>query len=318
MASLPLPQVSVVVPLYNKERHVRRALDSILQQTMRDFEIVVVDDGSTDGGAAIVEGLADPRIRLFRQANAGVSVARNNGIDAARADLIAFCDADDAWRPDFLANILDLRRAYPSAGAFAQNYERIDPDGIPGMGVAPDTPRQLLDPAGFFRIAKFGTPVFSSSVAVLKASFAKAGGFPAGVKLGEDIDTWLRLCFVAPIAYDPRPGGRYFQDADQRACLIHPPPERYGFFDTVDRWVATQPALPTAVLDDIREFKNAFVLVYARHQIRFVDPRAGRRALLACRTRIYLLQKWKWLVASWLPQRLQGAVAGLKTVVRPS
>ena len=313
------PAVSVVVPLYNKEQHVFRAIDGILKQTFQDFEVVVVDDGSTDGGAAVVRAMGDPRIRLISQPNAGVSVARNNGIAVARAPLIAFCDADDAWRPDFLANIVDLQREFPQAGAYALNYECVGADGTRSVGVAHSrAPRLLLDPAGFFEIAKFGTPVFSSSVAVVKDSFAKAGNFPPGVKLGEDLDTWIRICFVAPIAFDVRPGGIYYQDAQHRAVVQNPPPERYVFFDTIDRWVGEQRDLPSRLLDDIREFKNAFVLVYARHQIRFGSPHEGRRALLTCRTRDFLAQKWKWLLASFLPQGLQGAMAGVKAAVRSS
>ncbi len=314
-----MPLVSVVMPLFNKEQHVFRAIASILAQSVQDFEIVVIDDGSTDGGAAVVRSIADPRIRLISQVNAGVSVARNNAIAVTRAELIAFCDADDAWKPDFLANILDLRREYPQAGAYALNYEMVGADGTRSVGVSSARqPRLLLDPAGFFEIAKFGTPVFSSSVAVARQSFEKAGLFPAGVKLGEDLDTWIRICFVAPIAFDVRPGGIYHQDATHRAVVNNPPPERYVFFDTIDRWVAQQGKLPTKLLDDIREFKNAFVLVYARHQIRFGSPHEGRRALIACRTRDFLAQKWKWLAASFLPQGLQSAMAGLKSAVRPS
>jgi len=311
------PLVSVVVPLYNKAEHVARALGSVLTQTFQDFEILVVDDGSTDGGATVVEGFVDPRIRLIRQANAGVSVARNNGVDAARASLIAFLDADDAYRPDFLENALTLRARYPAAGGFAMNYEVIDQAGLGRPGV-PHTaePTLLLDPATYFRIGKFGSPVFSSSVVVDKAVLERAGGFPAGVRLGEDIDTWLRICFIAPIAFDRRLGGIYFLDAGNRAVTTNPPPERYVFFDTIDRWVAGQPPLSREVLADINEFKNFFSLIYARFQIRWGVPSEGRRALINCHTRDFALGKWKWLLASLLPQRWQHAIGHIKQGIR--
>ena len=311
------PAISVVVPLYNKAGHVRRAIESVLAQSWQDFEIVVVDDGSIDGGAAVVRGIDDPRIRLFDQRNAGVSVARNRGVGEARAELIAFLDADDAYRPEFLANIVALRRHYPAAGAYALNYETVGADGRRGLGVSVDVDRLLMDPLHFFRIAKFGSPVFSSSVAVPKRSLEAAGLFPVGVKLGEDLDTWIRICFEMPIAFAQGPGGIYFQDAEERACNINPPPERYVFFDTIDRWLERQPHAPAELVTEIREFKNSFVIVFARFQVRFGDPGAARRALAKCITRDFLLQKWKWWIASFLPQRWQQAMAGARTALRP-
>ena len=97
-----MPQVSVVVPLYNKEPYVRRALDSIAAQSFADFEVVIVDDGSQDGSAAIAAGYPDSRFRMIRQANAGPGAARNRGIAEAQGEWIAFLDADDEWLPDYL------------------------------------------------------------------------------------------------------------------------------------------------------------------------------------------------------------------------
>ena len=91
----------VVIPLYNKEVYIKNTLNSVLAQTIKDFEIIVVNDGSTDKSAEVVKSLSDPRIRLINQVNAGVSVARNRGINEAKADLIAFLDGDDEWKTKF-------------------------------------------------------------------------------------------------------------------------------------------------------------------------------------------------------------------------
>src|SRR5215210_566395 len=96
------PRISVVVPLYNKATFVRRTLNSIAQQTYTDFEVIVVDDGSTDGGAGIVLTEGDPRVRVVTQENMGPGAARNRGISEARGELIAFLDADDEWFPRYL------------------------------------------------------------------------------------------------------------------------------------------------------------------------------------------------------------------------
>src|SRR5712692_9736802 len=95
-------KVSIVVPLYNKAPYVRRALDSIAAQTFSDFEVIVVDDGSTDDGPSVVANYGDSRVRLVRQPNAGPGAARNAGLAQTQGELIAFLDADDEWLPTYL------------------------------------------------------------------------------------------------------------------------------------------------------------------------------------------------------------------------
>src|ERR1700680_3290107 len=101
----PRPSVSVVVPLYNKARYIARSLDSIARQTFQDFEVLVIDDGSTDGGGAIAAATGDCRLRVVAQQNRGVGAARNRGITEGTGNLVAFLDADDTWEPAFLEAI---------------------------------------------------------------------------------------------------------------------------------------------------------------------------------------------------------------------
>lgn len=105
--------ISVVIPLYNKERQIANTLHTVFAQTFTDYEIVIVDDGSTDRSAEIVAAMHDKRIRLIRQKNAGVSAARNRGISEARGEFIALLDADDEWKPDYLATQMHLAETYP-------------------------------------------------------------------------------------------------------------------------------------------------------------------------------------------------------------
>ena len=118
------PAVSVVIPLLNKASHISRALDSVFAQTVQDFEIIVVEGGSTDNSPEIVRGFRDPRIRLILQdkKRPGVSAARNIGIHESRSEFIAFLDADDEWRPRFLETIIRLRQRFPDAGLYATSY----------------------------------------------------------------------------------------------------------------------------------------------------------------------------------------------------
>ena len=306
------PAVSVVIPLYNKEDHIARAVESVLAQTWRDFELVVVDDGSRDGGAALVEGCADPRVRLHRQPNGGVSVARNRGVALTSAPLIAFLDADDAWEPDFLENVMALQARHPASVAVAMNYEVVAPNGTRSLGVDPArAPSQLLDPLAYFRIGKHGSPVFSSAVAVRREALAAAGGFPEGVRLGEDIDTWIRLLFQGPVVFDARPGGMYFNDATNRALNTHAPPARYVFFDTIDRWLAAHPDQVEA-RREAEEFKNFFRLLHVHHQLRWGDAEAGRRLLADIRTRTFRREQLRLRVLSRVPRACYTGLSRLR------
>ncbi len=120
---------SVIIPLYNKATTVERAIRSVLKQTVQDFEIIVVNDGSTDRGPIVVSAINDPRIRLIHQSNAGVSAARNRGIAESKYDLIAFLDADDEWLPEFLETIHQLVRLHPNCVVYAPRYLFGLPDG---------------------------------------------------------------------------------------------------------------------------------------------------------------------------------------------
>ena len=122
--------ISVVIPLYNKEKQIANTLHSVLRQTFQNFEIVVVDDGSTDNSVQEVEKVNDIRIRIVHQKNAGVSAARNKGIEEARYDLIAFLDADDKWDQEYLQTQYGLYEKYSDCSVYACNYVFQDVSGI--------------------------------------------------------------------------------------------------------------------------------------------------------------------------------------------
>jgi glycosyltransferase involved in cell wall biosynthesis len=115
-------RVSVIIPLYNKAAYVERALASVAAQTFTDFEVIVVDDGSTDEGPKTVADFSDPRVRLIRQDNMGPGAARNRGLREATGELIAFLDADDEWLPDYLAEGVRLLDENPEAATVTSGY----------------------------------------------------------------------------------------------------------------------------------------------------------------------------------------------------
>jgi glycosyltransferase involved in cell wall biosynthesis len=197
--------ISVVIPLYNKERKIANTISTVFAQTYTDYEIVIVDDGSTDSSAEIVAAMHDERIRLIRQENAGVSAARNRGIAEARGEFIALLDADDEWKPDYLATQMQLVIDYPQCDVFATNYEFRNERGE----VSPTIIRRLpfTSTSGvlsnYFEVAAVShPPIWTSAVMARKSAFEAVGGFPVGIKSGEDLLTWARLACRYKIAFD--------------------------------------------------------------------------------------------------------------------
>jgi glycosyltransferase involved in cell wall biosynthesis len=202
------PRISVVMPLYNKGRYVEEAVRSVLRSTFPPLELIVVDDGSTDEGPQRVTAIADSRLRLLRQENAGVSSARNRGIRAARGDYVAFLDADDCWEPAYLAAIATLIRELPGCGLYATHYYRFTADGQRRVdrlwGV--DRSRAAQRVTRFFEVWSHMS-FFCTCSAVVPAEVLRASriAFPEGEGLGEDLDVWFRIAERWDIAYCPEP-----------------------------------------------------------------------------------------------------------------
>ena len=197
---------SVVIPLYNKARYVEAAVRSVLAQTLPALEVIVVDDGSTDGGAERVEALGYERVHVVRQKNAGVSVARNHGISLARGDWVVFLDADDWHHPALLANLARAHQAYPHADLLAAGFRCIEdplaqslqpwslPEGDREVEVIDDLrARWMVD-----------IPFFTGSVAARAQRLRQMQPcFPPGESYGEDLDLWFRLADETPVARVP-------------------------------------------------------------------------------------------------------------------
>lgn len=196
--------ISVVIPLYNKEKQIANTLHSVLRQTFQNFEIVVVDDGSTDNSVQEVEKVNDIRIRIVHQKNAGVSAARNKGIEEAKYDLIAFLDADDEWKVEYLETQYYLFQKYLQCSVFACGYEFSDSNGNVSGTIIRKLPFQEEDGVltNYFEVASNShPPIWTSAIMVKKEAIQAIGGFPVGIKSGEDLLTWARLAVHNEIAY---------------------------------------------------------------------------------------------------------------------
>lgn len=228
--------ISVIIPLYNKEKQIVHTLQSVFNQTFQDFEIVIVDDGSTDGSVSEVEKFSDSRIRLIYQKNAGVAAARNRGTEDAKGDLIAFLDADDEWKPEYLATQYYLSQKYPECNVFASNYEFRDTDGK----VVPTIIRKLPFTgeegvlSNYFEVASCShPPLWTSAVMVKKQAIQAIGGFPVGIKSGEDLLTWARLAVNGQIAYSKKVEAIY--ELGEGYVLTNLPPRRQDKGDPVGK-----------------------------------------------------------------------------------
>lgn len=248
---------SVIIPLYNKAPYIRKALESVLSQTYTDYELIIVDDGSTDGSAEIAEAIlqeairqqgyeakgmensaADTlasclsplafRLRLLKQPNQGVSAARNAGVAQAHAEYISFLDADDWWEPTYLERMTQLITDYPDAGLYACNYVYYKPG---------KTHVALNIPTGYINYPKAyyeseAMPVWTGAAMMPRKVFEEMCGFPLGIKLGEDFLLWSKIALSYPVAFLNEPLAYYNNDvpATLRATRNLHVPEHHMLF----------------------------------------------------------------------------------------
>ena len=203
------------MPLYNKASYVRKAVESVVGQTYRGWELIVIDDGSTDGGGDIVAAIADPRIQLVRQENAGVSAARNRGGALSTAPYTTFLDADDWWEPTFLEEMAGLIERHPDAGIYGTGYWIVKNDHkrLAPIGVEEGFTEGEINYCRVYA-RTLCMPLTSITVCIPRRVFDEAGGFPLGITLGEDFLLWLRIAITHKTVLLNKPLANYNQDVD--------------------------------------------------------------------------------------------------------
>lgn len=208
-------RVSVVTPVYNRADYLPEALDSALSQEFEGLEVVVVDDGSTDGTPEVLRRYGD-RIRVHRQENAGQSAAVNTGVGLARGEFVAFLDSDDAWLPGKLARQAPMLDAEPRAALLYAAVEFMDGDSRP----IPDPRPPRRTPSGDVLGEILGGNFIRTPTALFRReAFLAAGGYDPALKCVNDWDMWLRLATGRPVLRDPVPSARYRLHADQSVNL---------------------------------------------------------------------------------------------------
>lgn len=210
---------SVVIPLYNKAKYVKKAIGSVLAQTISDYELVIVDDGSTDGSTEIAEKIIDGQLncKLIIQENAGVSVARNNGVAASTGDYLCFLDADDWWNPGFLEEMSKFVKEFPDAGIYGTNYTIVNETKhktrIAKIGVDEGFEKGCIDYCKVYAKTMY-MPLWTGAVCIPRLVFEAMGGFPKGIKLGEDFLLWIRIALKYKVAFLNKPLAYYNQDVE--------------------------------------------------------------------------------------------------------
>ena len=208
--------ISVVIPLYNKEKAIVKTIDSVLNQTYSNFELIIVDDGSKDNSLQVVQSIEDSRLRIIHKENGGVSSARNRGIREAKGDYIALLDGDDLWEPTFLEEQIRLIHDFPNAGMWGVNTAFIK------HGKKQKWEQGMGDGFRGYVENYFGTThndlYCSSSVVIRKEVFAVAGYFDERISSSEDLDMWFRIILHYQVVFYDKVLVYYNQDAENRVA----------------------------------------------------------------------------------------------------
>lgn len=271
-----MTRFTVVIPLYNKRPHIERAINSVLAQTVAPDEIMIVDDGSSDGSYEFVRGLDDKRIRLHRRDRPGPGgyAARNFGIAHATGAWIAFLDADDAWLPHHLETIektLSMSDRPDQLVCVGTGYHSIYPGGRKELDIysrrRPGAGPEFLDFRGMLStwLEVGGSPIWTSAIACRRDALLEAGLFPAGrCTRGGDKDLWLRIAQSGVTAINPTVSATYFKDSVNMVTRRSSVNTRHCMCETIEAMLRGAPA---ALARPLRRIYNLEVYKYCLQTI---------------------------------------------------
>ena len=214
----PMCDISVVIPLYNKASDIYLTLSSVLVQTVRPREVIVIDDGSTDGSAEIVEQMItdEPHVRLIRQPNAGVSAARNRAIEMAQGEWVALLDGDDLWDPDYLKVVQQMIERWPECGAYGTGFF-VEDKMRRIVGATPEKTGKV----DFFTESMQRYVLIPSATTLRRDLVLRLGGFPEGMRMGEDQYLWTKIAREAEVAFFAKPMIIYQKSASNNSSSLY-------------------------------------------------------------------------------------------------
>ena len=257
--------ISVVVPLYNKEEFITETVRSVLDQTLLDFELIIVNDGSNDDSLVAVEAFSDARINIITIENSGVSIARNTGIKAAKYDWIAFLDSDDWWAPTFLEELVNAAKAYPNYKLFASGRSRVFQGSTERYEHLYLPKDQATAPVNYYRvISKFRPLINSSNVIIRKYLFESVGYFKEGQKKHEDHDLWVRLAVGEEVVFVNKELSFYRKTEKGTASMAQF--RANDFCDYLSTMISVKEKITGEELGNFKKYYNRYVvLAYLQH-----------------------------------------------------
>ena len=243
-----MPKFSVIIPLYNKERDIKKTLDSLLSQTFSDFEAIIVNDGSTDDSEQTVQAVDDARINYFSKENEGVGPTRNYGVEKATSEYIVFLDADDYWYPFHLENINSIVTKFPKTEWFATAYNKKHNKNLTTPMISPILKKGkgwigLVDE--YFKNSLADALAWTSAVGMKKDFFQLLNGFDTSIThgAGEDTDLWLRAALAAPLAFSTKISATHNLDSSNRVSHTNTLQRRYMDLDKYEEKAKNNPYL---------------------------------------------------------------------------
>lgn len=276
--------ISIIIPLYNKQNFILGAVKSVLNQTYQEYELIIVDDGSTDNSYKAVKSLVDSRIKVYKKRNEGVSKARNFGISKSRFPYIAFLDADDYWENDYLETIILLINKYPSAGMFCTGYNLILKNntmkdvsfGKRGSTfIIQDYCKELIS----------GNSVcWTGATCVKKSTFDVTGYFKNGIKRGEDLDLWLRVACFYDIAYYAGAKVNYVVNTENNTMT-----EYYSYKESIPYWEWY--GYTYKYKESLEKYTTLMILALANSAYRFKKYEDSLLLLSLCKGHFKLIQR---------------------------
>jgi len=263
---------SVIIPLYNKEKYIADSIQSVLNQTFTEFELLIVDDNSTDSSVSVVKQFSDSRIRLIHRTERGFGgyAARNEGVRLAKFDYVCFLDADDSYRLDYLLKMRELIERFPFQTIFACGWTEKAGNILKTNAFYQYAERKgihIIDNY-FSHVAKNRPPLWTANFAVKLQVFKKIGMFPENkCKRGGDVETWMRLMLNNQMVWSPYIGAVYNKDvSDSVTKTISDIEIPYVYFSA--KQLVTQISDKTKI-SDIKKYANFYCKMAILHAIVF-------------------------------------------------
>lgn len=274
-----MPKFSIVIPLYNKENEISKSLNSVLNQSFTDFEVIIVDDGSTDDSLYKVKQFKDKRFKIYEKHNEGVAKTRNMGIDLASGKYIAFLDADDFWESNHLSVINGLINDFPEYRWFATSYLKQYGKQVNVKMYSPlfETSFKRGPISDYFKYSIIDPLAWTSSVVFERQFLKELGMFNTAIThgAGEDTDLWIKAAIKSPLVFSTSFTAYHVMHAENRISNTNTPLRQFINLDDYEGYCDKQPGLKKYL--DLNRFSIALQyklsgdLIQFRHYLKKID-----------------------------------------------